>query len=159
MRTAILSLFVTILFVCYGCSHSLTPQYAGEPEETEEYDTGYEAFNCGARGRFFENPSLDCQIARDREKALAKIDKQECKRNGGTIRGTGMFGMPFCFLKFSDGGTPCSDSSECQGSCTIRDERKPEGLRETASCEFNNDWNACYARVIQGVEQKVECWE
>lgn len=152
-------LLIMLLFVIFGCNNLAAPQGPGGQGRSEEYDSGVEEFNCAARGRFFENRSMDCDVARMREEALSKIDKRDCRKKGGTIRGVGMFGLPTCVIPFSDGGTPCSDNSECQGNCTIYDERKPDSMRDTASCEFNNDWNACYATVVGGVDQGVQCWE
>ena len=89
-------------------------------------------------------------LDRSRAAALTKIDQEQCRAEGGTIRGVGMFGAPACVKPFSDAGKICSDKSECQGLCKAR-ESEVVGSLSTGTCQRDtHDIYGCYNKVESG---------
>src|SRR5688572_30739460 len=64
-------------------------------------------------------------LQESRAKALAEIDQDACRRNGGHIGGVGMFGMPTCLIPNADGGKACTDSSQCLGKLCLQTDDSP----------------------------------
>jgi hypothetical protein len=60
---------------------------------------------------------MEHAVARSRAAELAKIDPEECRSKGGTIRQVGIFGMPSCVTPLPDAGKPCHSNDECNGMC------------------------------------------
>ena len=89
-------------------------------------------------------------VDRSRVAALAKIDQEQCKADGGIIRGVGMFGTPACVKPFPDAGKVCSDRSECQGLCKAP-ENGVVGSRSTGTCQKDtHDIYGCYDQIERG---------
>ena len=88
-------------------------------------------------------------VERSRVAALAKIDQEQCKAEGGFIRGVGMFGIPACVKPYPDAGKRCSDSSECQGMCKAPDSAVV-GSSSTGSCQAENNEVGCYSEIETG---------
>jgi hypothetical protein len=76
-------------------------------------------------------------LDRMRAKSLADIDKQKCARDGGTIRGVGMFGLFTCVIPYADAGKACSDTSECRGTCVAPEGAKP-GSKVVGKCQSDS---------------------
>ena len=89
-------------------------------------------------------------VDRSRAAALAQIDQEKCRSEGGTVSGVGMFGTPACVKPFQDAGKAGSDKSECQGLC-----KAPEGVvvgaRSMGTCQKDtHDIYGCYDQIEQG---------
>ena len=54
---------------------------------------------------------MEKDVERSRASALASIDQEQCRAEGGLIRGVGMFGTPACVKPFPDADKSCSDKS------------------------------------------------
>lgn len=55
------------------------------------------------------------------KKTLSKTAQTEsaCADNNGTWQKVGILGNPACIYTYTDGGTTCSSSSDCQGNCIV----------------------------------------
>jgi hypothetical protein len=88
-------------------------------------------------------------VEKDRARAVAQLDPEKCRSDGGTIESVGIFGHPICVRPYADAGKVCSDKSECLGRCLA-----PVGAaldsRMTGTCE-KDDSNECSYIVGQGV--------
>ena len=98
-------------------------------------------------------------VQRSRTVALAKIDQGQCKSEGGSIRGVGMFGTPVCVKPFPDAGKVCSDKAECQGMC-----KAPEGsivgARSAGTCQKDtHDFYGCYDKIELGIVVAGVCFD
>ena len=90
-------------------------------------------------------------VERSRAAALDVIDLEQCRAEGGAIRGVGMFGSPACVKPFEDAGKVCSDTSECQGLCKAP-EASIVGSRSTGTCQKDtHDVYGCYDKVERGI--------
>ena len=90
-------------------------------------------------------------VDHSRAAALAKIDQEQCKSEGGAVRGVGMFGTAACVKPFPDAGNICSDKSECQGLCKAP-ESSIVGSQSTGTCQKDtHDIYGCYDKVEQGI--------
>ena len=86
-------------------------------------------------------------VERSRAAALAKIDQEQCKAEGGVVRGVGMFGTPACVKPFQDAGKICSDKAECQGLC-MAPESSVVGSHSTGTCQKDtHDIYGCYDKI------------
>lgn len=98
-------------------------------------------------------------VERSRAVALAKIDQEQCKSEGGTIRGVGMFGTPACVKPFPDAGKTCSDESECQGICKAP-ENAALGSHSTGTCQADtHDIYGCYDKIERGTVVGGMCFD
>ena len=98
-------------------------------------------------------------VERSRTAALAKIDQEQCRAEGGAVRGVGMFGNPACVKPFADAGKVCSDKSECQGLCKAP-ENSVVGSRSTGICQKDtHDIYGCYNEVKQGAVVAGMCFD
>lgn len=89
-------------------------------------------------------------LERSRAAALAEIDQDKCKTEGGTVRGVGMFGTPACVKPFQDALKVCSDKSECQGLCKAP-ENSMVGSQSTGFCQRDShDVYGCYDTIENG---------
>lgn len=83
--------------------------------------------------------------------ALAKINQEQCRSEGGAVRGVGIFGTAACVKRFADAGKICSDKSQCQGLCKAP-ESSIVGSRSIGTCqEDTHDIYGCYDKVEQGI--------
>jgi len=101
-------------------------------------------------------------LERERARKLATIDVEACEAGGGELRYVCMFGMPSCVQLFSDGGKPCSSSSECHGLCVIRtgypgEDPPKAGQPAEGRCELDDDRCGCWIRIEDGIAQKELC--
>ena len=98
-------------------------------------------------------------VERSRTAALAKIDQEQCRAEGGAVHGVGMFGTPACVKPFADAGKVCSDKSECQGLCKAP-ENSVVGSRSTGTCQKDtHDIYGCYNEVKQGAVVAGMCFD
>lgn len=83
-------------------------------------------------------------------------EREACIASGGKVERAGMMNYERCTRLYSDGGTPCSDSSSCQGDC-----------RETGSvtgsdtvigiCQYDDNPFGCHSEVKNGQAQPGLC--
>ena len=98
-------------------------------------------------------------VERSRAAALAKIDQEKCKAEGGSVRGVGMFGTPACVKPFPDAGKVCSDKSECQGLCKAP-ETSVVGSRSNGTCQKDtHDIYGCYDKIEAGTVVAGMCFD
>lgn len=103
---------------------------------------------CGCSS--WRNWRMKKSVEHSRAAALAKIDQEQCKAEGGAIRGVGMFGIPACVKPFQDAGKICSGKSECQGLCMAL-EGSVVGSRSMGTCQKNtHDSYGCYDKIESG---------
>lgn len=90
---------------------------------------------------------MEKSLAQSQAAALAKIDQEQCRADGGFIRGVGIFGTPARVKPFSDAGEVCSDKSECQGMCKAP-EHAVVGSHSTGTCQVDtHDIYGCYEKI------------
>ena len=98
----------------------------------------------------------DQRILAERKVALAAVDKERCKADGGSIRGVGSISYPVCVIPYSDAGKVCTDSSQCTGKCQA--ERADSGAPTTGQCQADShDKFGCYSEIVAGVAQGTVC--
>ena len=94
---------------------------------------------------------MERSLTLSREAALAKIDPEECRAKGGSIRQVGMLGTPSCVTPFPDGGQACRSNSECSGVC-FAPEDIPIGQAATGTCQVDTAaMFGCHDHVENGV--------
>ncbi|MFI5361106.1 MAG: hypothetical protein ACHQ49_03970 [Elusimicrobiota bacterium] len=82
---------------------------------------------------------------------------ETCEELGGRIQRVCGGDAKACTVSYSDGGRPCSDSSECMGLCYVPDTRLislPPG-KNKGICQKTNVMCGCYSEVIRGVVQRA----
>ena len=90
----------------------------------------------------------------DSFEALAK----SCLAQGGTYIKQGRLQNYRCIQQFSDAGKSCSDSVECQGSCTSSDITIEAGTSNiTGTCAANSSRFGCRQIIQDGVAKGVLC--
>ena len=110
---------------------------------------------CGCSS--WQNWRMQKSVERSRAAALAEIDQEQCKSEGGAIRDVGMYGTPACVKPFQDAGKVCSDKSECRGLCKAS-ERSMVGSHSTGTCQRDtHDMYGCYNRIERGVVVRGLC--
>jgi hypothetical protein len=79
------------------------------------------------------------------------VDSAQCKADGGTVQGVGLFATPACVVPFADAGKVCSDGSECLGMCKAA----PDGVVGQAATGYcqrdDHDIFGCYDEVEGGI--------
>jgi len=94
---------------------------------------------------------MERSVEHSRAAALAQIDQEKCRSEGGTIRGVGMFGTPACVKPFQDAGRACSDKSDCLGLCKAPEDSSI-GTRSSGTCQRDtHDIYGCYNKIERGV--------
>jgi len=79
------------------------------------------------------------------------VDKAQCKIQGGTVQGVGMFATPACVIPYADAGKACSDKSDCLGMCKASHDATV-GQEDTGTCQrTNQDIFGCYNEIKDGV--------
>lgn len=102
---------------------------------------------------------MERSLERSRADAYARIDPEQCRADGGTVRSVGMFGTPACVLPFRDAGQFCADGSECQGLCKA-DPGATAGKSATGTCQTDShDIYGCYDTIEQGVVVAGACFD
>jgi hypothetical protein len=78
-------------------------------------------------------------------------DRVTCGEHGGTIQKVCGAGYEACVAPYTDGGEPCSDSSECLGRCTVPASQGiiPAG-KNKGTCQETNIPCDCYQEVLHG---------
>lgn len=94
-----------------------------------------------------------------RRAALKKIDVAACRARGGSVQPVCMFQFPACVIPFPDGGKPCTDSSQCQGMCWLRESalNGDNSGPVVGSCQEDTDTCGCYAEVRNGRSSRGMC--
>lgn len=83
----------------------------------------------------------------------------DCTARGGTYRQGGLGGYWLCITPYADGGKPCGDSDECQGTCLGPREPavSPANPRKPGVCAADSYPFGCIARVEDGRVAGVLC--
>ncbi len=102
---------------------------------------------------------MERSLVHSRASALAEIDQDKCRAEGGSIRGVGMFATPACVKPFPDAGKTCSDKSDCRGLCKAPDE-VAVGSQSTGTCQNDtHDIYGCYNELKQGAVVGGMCFD
>ncbi len=102
---------------------------------------------------------MEKDVERSRASALASIDQEQCRAEGGLIRGVGMFGTPACVKPFPDADKSCSDKSECKGLCKAHDDAIV-GDRAVGTCQKDtHDIYGCYNKIEEGIVAAGICMD
>lgn len=87
------------------------------------------------------------------------VDRAQCKAQGGTVQGVGMFATPACVIPYADAGKACSDKSDCLGMCKA-DPHSVVGKPATGTCQRDNqDILGCYNEIKSGRVVTGMCWD
>jgi hypothetical protein len=74
-----------------------------------------------------------------------------CRAHEGEMRKVCKSQFPTCVRRFSDGGKPCTDGSQCKaGRCVHQGEDVAAGTRGGGACDLNNDPCGCRNLVVGG---------
>jgi len=87
---------------------------------------------------------------------LGECDAARCKAAGGACGYAGMACPRACIRRTTDGGKPCSDSSECQSACTTK-ENIPAGQKARGTCHELALVLGCSRPVRQGLSDSFMC--
>jgi len=105
----------------------------------------------------YEEGRMDRSLERARSARLERIDSEQCSREGGTVEGVGMFGMPACVHEYSDAGKGCSNGLECEGSCFVP-EMLEVGQETTGVCQSSErDSFGCISLIESGKVASSSC--
>lgn len=67
-------------------------------------------------------------------KSVSNPDKKQCESTQGNLwQPQGKAQIPACISTYSDGGKPCTASSQCQGECIVTHPEKPAICAQTSS--------------------------
>ena len=80
----------------------------------------------------------------------------QCEAAGGEWARWSIFSPdPFCNLRTSDGGTPCTDSSQCEGDCISSESDCAEGI--TGECSEFQGTGGCHCYLSETGGNSVIC--
>jgi hypothetical protein len=103
--------------------------------------------------------ALERSVERGRARALREIDVSRCEREGGHVRGVGMFGTPSCVMPFADAGKACTDKEDCRGEC-VASGGAQVGERASGTCQADTaSLFGCHNLVAQGVVVAGMCFD
>ncbi len=78
--------------------------------------------------------------------------EQNCKNNNGTWEAACPQGTFQCIYTYTDGETPCTSSTECQGDCVVT------APNSQAICQSNSDTCGCFVTIEEFKQTgKVTC--
>ena len=109
---------------------------------------------------FFISACQTSPVASDQKITIdsSETTAKECLAKGGKYIKQGRSQMYRCLQQFSDGGKSCSDSSECQGSCTSSDTAIEAGTPNvTGTCAANDSPFGCRQIIEGGVAKGFLC--
>lgn len=87
-----------------------------------------------------------------------KSPKDACLAKGGMYTKQGRLQSYHCVMQFSDAGKSCSDSAQCQGSCTSSDIKIEAGTSNvTGTCAANDSPFGCHQTIENGVAKGFLC--
>ena len=114
-------------------------------------------FICGCSS--WQDWRMQKSAERSRAATLATIDQEQCRAEGGFIRGVGIFGTPACVKPLPDAGKVCSDKSECQGLCKAPEDAVV-GSSSTSTCQADtHDIYGCYDMIEKGTVVGGICFD
>lgn len=101
---------------------------------------------------------------RSEHRAQIEADGVQCRAKGGTFEYQGFSLAPVCTTPLSDGGKPCSSSSECEGKCIVDLDRRgidyrtlPKGTAVAGQCTAQAPHFGCYVPVHEGRALQAMC--
>lgn len=83
-----------------------------------------------------------------------EVDRDACTTFGGTYTRAGLLGAYNCFVDYNDGGTACTDSSQCEGKCISKDLATDP---PTGTCQVDDNPFGCYAELREGLPPGILC--
>ncbi|MGP9689081.1 hypothetical protein ACT3TH_07970 [Psychrobacter sp. AOP22-C1-C5] len=109
---------------------------------------------------FFISACQTSPVASDQNASTDSSENlvKECLAKGGTYSKQGRLQAYRCVMQFSDAGKSCSDSSECQGSCTNSDTAIEAGTSNVkGTCAANDSPFGCRQTIEGGVAKGFLC--
>lgn len=93
------------------------------------------------------------------EKPAVPATEEMCKAQAGQWAPICRLQQPQCVLTFSDAGTLCTDSDQCQGSCYADTANGPlqPGVKAVGRCSLNSNPCGCNQRVEDGMPTPTLC--
>lgn len=79
-----------------------------------------------------------------------------CIAKGGSFGPAGLLGADRCTLPYSDAGTVCSDSSQCEGRCYAGD-FDAAGYAGKGQCQADDNPFGCNSEIVDGIVQPGLC--
>ena len=73
-----------------------------------------------------------------------------CTFRGGEYTTGGLLDAEYCLYTYSDGGKPCSSSTECEGNCILPEQVSLNNNPVIGVCKSDNDPYGCYSSVEDG---------
>jgi len=129
-------LITAIAFGCVGACH-----HAGQLDEGADTTVTVGAV---------ERPTLSDPST------FNEADQTACTDFGGTYTRAGLLGYYNCFVDYTDGGSVCSDTSDCEGRC-MASSIQDTSAQQTGTCQLTSNPFGCNAEVINGVVQPGLC--
>ncbi|WP_461535031.1 hypothetical protein [Spongorhabdus nitratireducens] len=90
------------------------------------------------------------------EQAQLLTTKAACEQHGGNWQKVGKLQRFTCILPASDAGKSCTDSSQCQVSCTVAGNVRP-GDRVSGQCTATTHQFGCRTYVSNGQAEPTLC--
>jgi hypothetical protein len=109
---------------------------------------------------FFISACQTSPVASDQKNTIDFSENlaKECLAKGGKYTKEGRLQAYRCVQQFSDAGKSCSDSSECQGSCTSSDTSIEAGKSNvTGICAANDSPFGCHQTIEGGIAKGFLC--
>ena len=88
--------------------------------------------------------------------SLGALSQHECIARGGAWSGAPGADVALCVRRVTDGGTACSDHSECQAYCITAGGYEP-GDRAHGTCTHDYNATDCVQGVSNGRAEVVVC--
>jgi len=93
----------------------------------------------------------------DGVKRLSAQERRECVAQGGRVERI-LIGAEGCVRPTTDGGNPCTDSSQCQGRCDAPFAAKAD-VAVTGTCAKEIGRMGCLNVVIEGKASGEACFD
>lgn len=90
---------------------------------------------------------------------LSSEQRAACEASGGIVERAGLLGAERCTRTFSDAGSACKSSDDCEGQCRAEPGTEPEGFLQLAKgvCQANDNPFGCFANVENGTLGPMLC--
>ncbi|MBB1486797.1 hypothetical protein H4O21_09265 [Oceanospirillum sp. D5] len=91
------------------------------------------------------------------ERAYSLKTRESCEAEGGTWQRVGLARRLSCILPTTDAGKACTDGSQCQVACMLKERNIAPGTPATGQCHDSTQRFGCRAYVSDGKAGHVLC--
>lgn len=91
------------------------------------------------------------------ERAYSLKTRESCEAENGTWQRVGLAGRLSCILPTTDAGKACTDGSQCQVTCMLKERNIAPGTAVTGQCHDSTQRFGCRAYVSGGKAGHVLC--